>query len=108
MMGFACPDHRTSRRGVGDTPFKRAPAASAENPSGESISLQVFPIVFFDTLFLRTLLNQALYVLPVLAADDRFMVVFHEDRIFFTAVHVTIEGRVRPGLLEDTVSSVLF
>lgn len=105
-MGFAHPDHRTSRRGVGNAPFKRASAASAEDLSGERVSFQVFLVVFFDALFLRTLLDQALNVLPVLAADDGLVVVFNENRIFFTAVNVTLKGRVGPGLLEDTVSGV--
>ena len=77
-MGFAYPDHRTSGRGVGNAAFKRASAASAEDLSGERVSLQVFSIVFFDALFLRTLLDDGTGT----------------DRIILSGIHAYYEPEV--------------
>ena len=87
-------------------PFKRAPAFTADQLSGERIPILVSRVASLDVLFLCSLLHQRTNSLKIFFADDWLVMILNKELILFTVVLVPPETKICIAFLKEACSRV--
>ncbi|MPM26990.1 hypothetical protein SDC9_73495 [bioreactor metagenome] len=68
----------------------------------------VLILIFFHAFFFAVLFNDSLRGIEILMADNRIMMIFNQELVFFTVIVVAVEVHIGVGFLKNGIAGVFF